>query len=60
MRPRDARQTVGTGNLYGVTAGGRGVTRNLITINKTTGAGIIVGPLGHIIADIAFDASGNL
>jgi hypothetical protein len=50
-----------TGVLYGVTAGGGSAsTRKLITVNKTTGAGTVVGSLGLKIADIAFDASGQL
>lgn len=57
-----------TGQLYGVQAGvpGGGPTafdRNLIRIDKTTGAGTLVGPIGLGIggvADIAFRADGTL
>ena len=35
----------GDGNLFGVKGGGGGVS-NLISIDKTTGAGTIVGPIG--------------
>ena len=57
-----------TGELYGtqggVPGGGPGAfDRNLIRINRTTGAGTIIGPIGlgfGGIADIAFRADGTL
>ena len=35
------------GNLYGSVGGGAG-TNNLISINKTTGAGTVIGPIGFV------------
>ena len=50
-----------TGVLYGVTAGGgSAATRKLITVNKATGVGTVVGTLNLKIADIAFDSAGHL
>ena len=57
-----------TGELYGTQAGVPGggpgaFDRNLIRINKTTGQGTIVGPIGlgiGGIADIAFRSDGTL
>lgn len=46
------------GNIYGITL----TNNNLVSINKTTGAGTVVGPLGFDIAyaqDIAFDRDNN-
>jgi hypothetical protein len=34
------------GNLYGLKGGGKQADNNLISINKTTGAGAIIGPTG--------------
>lgn len=44
-----------TGTLYGSTT-----SNELITINKTTGAGTVVGPLTFRIPDITFTADGTL
>lgn len=52
-----------TGVLYGVTSGqSPSNPRSLITINKTTGAGTLVGALGlnNPVADITFNPSGTL
>ena len=52
-----------TGVLYGVTSGqSPSNPRSLITINKTTGAGTLVGALGlnNPVADITFTPGGTL
>src|SRR2546422_5959975 len=48
-----------TGTLYGVSNSG---TRGLYQINRSTGAGVLVGAFNpsSTIADITFDASGQL
>src|SRR5262245_30301417 len=49
------------GVLYGVTAPqGPNPRRQLITINTSTGAGTLIGPLGVTMDDIAFDRDGTL
>lgn len=52
----------GTGVLYGVTATGGPNPRSLITINKTTGVGTLVGALvvASPVADITFSGGGTL
>jgi hypothetical protein len=50
-----------TGVLYAVTAPKGSAPRDLITINPTTGAGTVVGPLSGIsMDDIAFTRDGTL
>lgn len=50
-----------TGVLYGVTAlGGSDTNRRLISIDKATGAGSVIGSLGRTVADITFRADGTL
>jgi len=49
-----------SGVLYGVTAPRGTNTRELITINTSSGAGTLIGPLGVIMDDIAFDRDGTL
>ncbi|MBC7855334.1 MAG: hypothetical protein IAF94_18045 [Pirellulaceae bacterium] len=54
----------GTGVLYGSTSSNSPLNpRSIITIDKTTGAGTLVGAVGittQVIADIDFDAGGTL
>src|SRR5579885_3417804 len=49
-----------TGVLYGVSAPRGTNTRQLITINPATGAGTLIGPLGVVMDDIAFEGDGTL
>jgi hypothetical protein len=49
-----------TGELYGVNAGGSAVTRRLLLINTTTGAGTNIGVTGTRISDISFRSNGVL
>jgi hypothetical protein len=49
-----------TGVLYGVTTPlSPTAPENLVTLNTTTGAATVVGPLGHVVADIAFASDGR-
>jgi hypothetical protein len=49
-----------TGVLYGDTAPRGTNTRQLITINTSTGGGTLIGPLGVTVDNIAFDVDGTL
>jgi DNA-binding beta-propeller fold protein YncE len=51
-----------SGTLYGATGGAGANSGTLLTINRSTGAGTIVGTFGTgaPMADLAFDPSGNL
>lgn len=50
-----------TGILYGsVNNSSPNLANNLITINRTTGAATVVGPMGTTVPDIAFNAAGTL
>lgn len=51
-----------TGILYGVTSAAGSNTKSLITINKTTGVGTVVGSTGLavVLDDIEFDPAGQL
>jgi hypothetical protein len=49
-----------TGVLYGDTPAHGSSTRQLITINPNTGAGMLIGPLGVAVDGLAFDHDGTL
>lgn len=50
-----------TGVLYGATApASPNLPMNLVTINSTTGAATVVGPLGTRVSDLHFNAAGTL
>jgi hypothetical protein len=50
-----------TGQLYGVTAGlSRTIPRSLVSLDPQTGTVHLIGPLGTVASDIAFDRRGRL
>jgi PKD repeat protein len=50
-----------TGVLYGCTAGSTSANpQSLLTIDRSTGAGTLVGGFGRQMHDLAFDTDGNL
>ena len=50
-----------TGVLYGsVAASSPNFGNNLITINRVTGAAVVIGPFGTTVPDLAFNAAGTL
>ncbi len=49
-----------SGVMFGVVSNGATGENLLITIDHTTGAGVLVGPTGNNISDLTFDAAGVL
>jgi hypothetical protein len=49
-----------TGELYGATAGLTRIPRSLVTLDAQTGEVRVIGPLGYVASDIAFDRKGDL